>query len=99
MNMPEAFREISRKARKEHRCCECRKTIAKTETYIYSSGIWEDGPDSYKTCEKCYKIKALAVNKYPPDNEDEGPAFGELRDYIYEMASIGRRGRKQWPKW
>lgn len=89
--MPDAFCEVRRKARKEHKCCECRKVIAKGETYIYSSGIWDHRPDSYKTCDRCDRVKTLAIKRYPPAFIEEGPGFGELRYYIREMARIGRR--------
>lgn len=91
--MPQAFRQITRKAKKEHKCCECSGTIAKGMTYIYCSGIWNGSPDSYKTCERCYRVRILAIKKYPPYLQEEGPAFGELRDYIREMGGVGRRRR------
>src|SRR5688572_1723460 len=38
-------REV-RRARKPHRCDECRGTIAARETYVYHSWIWDGTPDS-----------------------------------------------------
>ncbi len=89
--MPDAFRSMTRKANKNHICCECRKVIIKQSTYIYCSGIWNGSPHSYKTCTRCDRIRTLVIKKYPPVFEEEGPAFGELIDYISEMRNLGRK--------
>ncbi len=83
--LPIAFDEHIVKARKEHKCCEFRKPIRRGTLYLRSSGIWPDGPDSYKTCLRCHKIRGRAI-KAMPDwySEDEGPAFGMLFDWIRE---------------
>lgn len=52
---PECFRRVLRKARKPHRCCECRGVIQRGEVYTYMSGIW-DYPQSFKTCPECIQI-------------------------------------------
>lgn len=56
-NIPEAFSQKMRVANKEHTCCECNGKIHKGEEYCYASGIWEDIPDSFKTCKDCYQIR------------------------------------------
>lgn len=49
-----AYLEKSPKARKDHRCFFCDRTIHKGETYHRASGVWEDsGPESFAWCEKC----------------------------------------------
>lgn len=50
---PQAFNETKRKARKDHKCCECHSVIPKGDSYIYASGIWDGEPNSYKTCSIC----------------------------------------------
>jgi hypothetical protein len=69
------------KARKSHVCCECKKTISPKSLYFKYSGIW-DKPATFKCCLKCDKLRDLALKKYPPELEDEGPAFGLLFDWI-----------------
>ena len=54
---PQAFCETKRKAKKEHKCCECKEIISKGEIYIYSSGIWDGEPNSYKTCLTCESVR------------------------------------------
>lgn len=77
---PKAFQTLTRKARKEHICCECRDVISKGEAYQYSSGIW-DYPESFKQCIKCYKLVELIVN-----SEDcELFSFCGLIDFFYEQ--------------
>jgi len=75
--MPEAFTEKVRKARKEHKCCECHEEIKAQESYQYCSGIWDGEPSSYKTCLSCVTLR----NDYLVKCGDE-LAFGELKDGI-----------------
>jgi len=80
---PKCFQVITRKARKEHKCCECRKIISKGESYQYCSGIWDD-PQSYKTCSSCVEVR---------DNYDNTnsciPPFGSLSEYVQEQFYTG----------
>lgn len=72
-NLPAAFKEERRVARKPHRCCECSSIIRKGESYIYSSGIWDGRPDQFKTCETCDHIRDVYQREI-----GESVAFGEL---------------------
>jgi len=54
---PEVCSETRPKARKEHRCCECRRIIKKGEQYNNTSGLWDGGWDTYKTCTDCESIR------------------------------------------
>lgn len=90
--MPSAFSSVTRKAAKEHRCCECGKTIEKGEQYQYSSGIWDNRPYSYKQCLNCHEIMVAAT--IDADYCDEGPSFGMLRDWFREFQCVGFTGEK-----
>ena len=57
LEMPSCYSETMRKARKKHRCCECRGSILPGESYRYKSGIWEGRPDSFKTCVDCEQLR------------------------------------------
>lgn len=70
--MPSAYRDTWRKARKAHRCCECGETIEPGARYLDTTGVWEGGPNRYRTCEGCAEIRE-AFNC-------DGWIFGELWD-------------------
>lgn len=54
---PRVFQSKVIRARKSHRCCECKEVIPVGDTYEYASGIWEDGPNSFHTCMPCKRIR------------------------------------------
>lgn len=78
-NPPQAFSAYNRKARKEHKCCECHKTIQPGETYSYASGIWDGEPKSYKSCRGC-----VGIERHYMDIHECHPPFGMLAEYIRE---------------
>jgi hypothetical protein len=45
--------DVERRAAKDHRCDECRRTIAKGERYHYSSGKWEGSITTNRACAHC----------------------------------------------
>lgn len=53
------------KARKAHKCCECRKPIAPGERYEYVWGIWDGSAGTYKTCERCLDLRQWVRNSVP----------------------------------
>jgi hypothetical protein len=69
--------ETRRKARKEHKCVECRETIRVGQYYMEETGISADGdPFRYRTCAPCHAIRV----GYCPG----GYAWGELAQIIYD---------------
>lgn len=56
---PSAFRQETRRARKDHRCCECGGVIEAKDYYQYTSGIWDHRPDSYRTCWPCVAFRNM----------------------------------------
>lgn len=75
--LPSAFSEKERKARKPHECCECNQEIKIGEKYQYCSGIWDGEPSSYKTCLSCLTLR----NDYK-DKTGEDVYFAGLKEYI-----------------
>lgn len=73
---PSAFNAVDRKARKQHQCGECLRTIEKGETYRYESGIWEYGPDSHKTCMDCISVRDTFFCSF---------IFGRLWEDMHEL--------------
>jgi hypothetical protein len=53
---PEFYKEKVVKARKTHRCCECRRDIIKGETYKTISGKWDGMILMYKMCSDCKSL-------------------------------------------
>lgn len=92
--LPEVFSTTARKAAKQHKCCECGKTIETGEQYQYSSGIWDSRPYSYKQCINCHELMSAAVTR-EGQYCDEGPSFGMLRDWFGEFQCRGFTG-KEW---
>lgn len=90
---PECFTQIIRKARKEHKCYECRRLIAKGEQYEYSSGIWAGEAQSFKLCLDCVnlksKIEAIELS-HGCSLSESSPGFGELIEAAKEYGLIER---------
>lgn len=60
---PSAFWETKRKAKKRHKCSECRGWIEVGEVYTATRGVWDGSPSSYKTCSDCWELSAWAESK------------------------------------
>lgn len=86
--MIQAYRRITRKARKAHECCECETTIQPGEDYRYHSGVFEGSGVDYKQCLFCAEMyeEVMAGACYP----EEGPAFEHLLEYITECEDEAR---------
>jgi hypothetical protein len=78
---PKAYSSSTPKARKEHRCCECRGMISTGERYHFFSGVW-DTCHTYKTCTECEQLRS-DVSTTIRDLEDY-PAFGQLYECVFE---------------
>lgn len=78
---PSVFRQKMQKARKQHKCLECKKIIEIGELYEYTFGIWEGDADSFHTCEDCSDLR--------DSMEAMGfcPTYGELKDEHKEYIS------------
>lgn len=101
---PKAYRQVIRKARKQHRCYECRGLIEKGEEYHYHSGIWDD-PAAFKVCSDCEQLR---------EDLDKGSdiyettPFGGISDWASELGGeiqeryvsiMQKRGAKIHPSW
>ncbi len=85
---PQCMRTVQRKARKDHVCCECGRTIEAGTVYEYTSGIWDHEPSSHKTCPRCVTLRAAMakINGWPP------PPFTclleTIREYVREEGRV-----------
>lgn len=84
--MNECHITTKRKARKEHRCSECRGIIRAGESYTIESGI-QDGPFAYKFCTYCHPMFEEANDKSWKDNGEgvqfQGGLFDDVMDDLY----------------
>jgi hypothetical protein len=87
---PECMYQRQRKARKDHACCECSRTIKAGSTYEFTSGIWDGEPSSHKTCLRCVGLRAAFTAV------DESPPFTCLLECIRECV---RDEGREWAVW
>ena len=85
-DQPDVFEQSDVKARKFHRCSECRGWIAPGETYRKSFGVWDGSAQSFKTCRDCIEFAGWAEDQ----NGDNicyglGNMIHDIRDCLNEM--------------
>ena len=76
--MPAVYSKTCRRARKPHRCYECRGTIAKGESYNSHEGLWDGRWSTYKVCLDCDSLRNdldARVTDY-----DDRICFGDLEE-------------------
>lgn len=76
--MPSVYEEKFPIARKEHKCCECQKTITVGQKYEFFKGCWNGKWQKFRTCMDCHELRL--------DMSDHGewPPFGELGEWAQE---------------
>lgn len=76
---PEFIAEKIVKARKPHKCCECKDTIPVGTLYERVSGKWDGVCDTVKTCLTCMKIRNDYCDSFN---------YGELRESLWECLGL-----------
>jgi hypothetical protein len=87
---------VSRKARKSHRCDECRRTIVSGETYEEHSGLWRDGGwNTYRWCAHCSAAQKIleseindAARKEWMNSSSEIKRWGFERPFCFCFTAI-----------
>lgn len=79
-----------RRARKEHKCCECKTEIERGESYWHISTVQDGSWSDFKQCNFCYEVAESAVDYARSENmpDEHYPIYGQLRDFIYENDSF-----------
>jgi hypothetical protein len=77
---PDFFVSKIMKARKSHKCCECKQEIKQGEKYEKVTGKWDGEISTVKTCYICTLIR----EDYCP----HGYEFGRLREILWECLGI-----------
>ena len=89
---PSMHREAWHKAKKEHKCCECRQAIAPGQEYQKVCGVWDGDFSAHKTCERCanlrYSLAEVSCPTYRGLSEEyfnylDSLLDAERRDAIY----------------
>lgn len=79
---PATYMMRVRRARKEHRCCECGGKILSGETYNYHSGVWDGQGRSFKVCPECDLLR----NELNKDRDFEDTVvFGGLVEDVHDL--------------
>lgn len=73
------------KARKAHRCYECRGPIEAGEEYEYTFGKWEGDIGTFKTCMLCAELRQWARISVPCFCWYYGDLHENVRDLVSEV--------------
>lgn len=76
---PSLFTEKILKARKQHKCCECKEVIQPGESYERVKGLWEGVWQKYDTCMHCLSLRKVFFCGYT-----YGEVLWDLEEHIRE---------------
>lgn len=89
---PPAFyhRTIINKARRQHRCEECGKSILAGESYERVRALWPElgAPYTMKTCERCLELRNWALVSVPCFCWSHGGLLDEVREMVREVSHL-----------
>jgi hypothetical protein len=54
---PDFYKQVWKKANKEHRCCECGYTVKKGEVYEHVTSMYDGSISTFKTYERCVDLR------------------------------------------
>lgn len=95
---PSVMHEERRKAKKEHRCCECGRTIRSGETYEHVWGVWDGSAGTYKTCGLCLALREYTKAHVPCFcwcySEMRNEAMEHLREYAHHAPGLWFAGAR-----
>lgn len=85
--------ETVRRARKAHRCEECRGSIVPGELYTYVSGVWDGCPDSWRMCSACTDVmhawyRFARAEQNTPEDWSRGEMWESIQFWIDERPFI-----------
>lgn len=81
---PSAFWESRPKAKKRHRCCECRGWIEPGETYWRVRGVWDGEAQTFSMCADCECLKEWACIGAAGFCWSFGNVMTDVLDYIHD---------------
>jgi hypothetical protein len=87
---PEFVSRSMPRARKEHRCEECRGCIVPGEQYEYVFGKWDGYLSTFKTCERCVELRQWVENNLPCLCWAHGNLNTDLEEAIVQAYDVAR---------
>lgn len=82
---PALFTESWRKARKEHRCSECRREIPVGAKYQHIRGLWNGSWSTIKTCAVCVELRG----HFYYGSYIYGALWTDLQEYLFPDMRAG----------
>ena len=88
-------------AKKQHKCCECKRTIQAGEKYKRQFGVWDGRAEAFKMCKFCIEPASWLVSEcggYPLGDlktEIEEHAFEYKKMFLYRWLINIREGWKR----
>ena len=82
---PSLYSALMRRARKQHKCCECRELIVAGDQYEDVSGCWDGDFNTHKTCLLCVEIRAA----FSDGQWVFGYIWQDLRDHFFPKMVAG----------
>jgi hypothetical protein len=80
---PTFYSNVRRKARKVHKCEECRGPILPGEQYECVTGKW-DYVDTFRTCDRCVDLRTWTKNNVPCLCWAHGNMHDDCREAVRE---------------
>lgn len=81
---PSVSWETRPKAKKQHRCCECRGWIEPGEVYWRVRGVWDGEAQTFSMCTDCEDIKAWASEGTDCFCWSFGSVLTDALDFMHE---------------
>jgi hypothetical protein len=88
LEQPDGYRELRRKARKPHKCGDCKGIIQSREFYLYISGIWNRKPENFSRCYDCHHVRCEITR----ETEEGCMAINGLRSWLLEYCGSREEG-------
>lgn len=94
----ELYQSTMRKARKEHRCCECGNAIKPGDIYEYTVIVFEGDFSTKKTCEKCSDLaESLSDLGFCWEEGDLATAYREYLEQYTKSVRYDEDGVQIYP--
>lgn len=83
-DQPSAFWDSRPKAKKRHKCCECRGWIEPGEVYWRVRGVWDGAPQTFAMCADCEGLTVWAGDDADCFCWSFGNVMTDVLDFMHE---------------